>query len=183
MQAVREATGQRVNLQWRNDAAIRRLGSADRAEVLEHLCALGPSDQAMRFGCALSRDAIARYVDGLDFGRDITLAAADAAGNVIGLAQILPLGPAEADAEIAFSVLPAWRGRGLGRRLMQAACWHARRCGVRRLMAQVRASNRPMLAVLEGACMRFERDRGEVFGMLELPAGSVRREVRSAAGG
>ena len=152
----------------REDARVRRLCSADRAAVLAHLQALSAQDQEMRFGCAMSRSAIARYVDGLDFGQDVALAVEDAAGHVIGMAQILPLGSAAVAAEIAFSVLPASRRRGLGHCLMQAVCGHAQRCGLRRLVAQVRSCNRPMLCVFQRAGMRLQRDSDEVLGVLEV---------------
>ena len=156
---------------------IRRLGGADRPAVLGHLCALGSDDRELRFGCAMSLSAIARYVDGLDFERDVALGVMDVEGKVVAMAQILPLGPELADAEIAFSVLAAARCRGLGHGLMKAVCGHASECGLRKLVAQVHCRNRPMLAVFRRAGMRLDRDREEITGVLEVAA-----EAPSSAG-
>ena len=155
---------------YRGWGRVRRLAPTDRDAVLEHLEMLSCHDREMRFGCALSCDALSRYADSLDFDRDIVLGLEDLAMRLIGMVQVMPLGPRSGAAEIAFSVIPAWRGLGLGHRLMKAAVAHARSCGLCRLVAQVRPSNKAMLAVFRAAGMRLEREAGETVGVLELTA-------------
>jgi ribosomal protein S18 acetylase RimI-like enzyme len=164
-QALQRADGDRAG-------GYRRLGEADRAAVFRHLSELGSEGRERRFGCTLSSAAIASYVDALDFAREAVLAVEARAGAVVAMAQVIPLN-SEGDAEVAISVLPQFQGQGLGQRLMQAATAHAGDSGVRRLVAQVSASNRPMLAVCRRAGMRLQRDATDVVGVLELAAEAV----------
>lgn len=55
-------------------------------------------------------------------------------------------------------VVPARRGRGLGRRLMAALLARARECGVRRLSLEVLAHNATARRIYEEAGMSVERD-------------------------
>ena len=57
-----------------------------------------------------------------------------------------------------FGVVPAWRRRGLGRRLMSALLERARACGLRRLSLEVLAGNDAARRLYEGAGMRVTRD-------------------------
>ena len=53
-------------------------------------------------------------------------------------------------------VHPAWRRRGLGRRLLREADQYAKKIGLERITLEVRASNGPAIAMYEG--FGFERD-------------------------
>lgn len=57
-----------------------------------------------------------------------------------------------------FGVVPAWRRRGLGRRLMSALLERARAYGLRRLSLEVLAGNDAARALYEVAGMRVTRD-------------------------
>ena len=57
-----------------------------------------------------------------------------------------------------FGVVPAWRGRGLGRRLMSALVERARAEGLGRLSLEVLAGNTPAIRLYEGFGMRVTRD-------------------------
>jgi RimJ/RimL family protein N-acetyltransferase len=146
-----------------------RLGSVDRAAVRRHMQALGRQGCELRFGAALAADAIERYVAGMDFERDLILGLRAQDGSLCGLVEILRIGRSET-AEIAFSVDPAWRGRGLGKALMQLAMTSARMHAIGRIVAQVSPVNRPMLAILRRAGMRLALADGELVGTLDLPA-------------
>lgn len=65
-----------------------------------------------------------------------------------------------------FGVVPAWRRRGLGRRLMSALLERARECGLRQLSLEVLAGNAAARSLYEGAGMRVTRD----LLILERPA-------------
>ena len=66
-----------------------------------------------------------------------------------------------------FGVVPAWRGRGLGRRLMSELVARARAAGLRRLSLEVLAGNTAALRLYERAGMRVTRD----LLVMERPAG------------
>lgn len=57
-----------------------------------------------------------------------------------------------------FGVVPRWRGRGLGRRLMSALVERARASGLRHLSLEVLAGNTPAIRLYERAGMRITRD-------------------------
>src|SRR3712207_1968164 len=57
-----------------------------------------------------------------------------------------------------FGVVPAWRRRGLGRRLMSALVERARAYGLRALSLDVLAENAAAIRLYEGAGMRVTRD-------------------------
>jgi GNAT superfamily N-acetyltransferase len=65
-----------------------------------------------------------------------------------------------------FGVVPAWRRRGLGRRLMSALLESARGYGLRQLSLEVLAGNAAARGLYEGAGMRVTRD----LLILERPA-------------
>ena len=103
---------------WR----VRRLdaGGTARDAVLRHLRALDADDRYLRFGHTASDATLAAYVAGLDFARDGILAVGagtPSRGVLIGLAHVALQPP---QAEFGLSVLPAWRRRGIGRRLFVA---------------------------------------------------------------
>ena len=58
----------------------------------------------------------------------------------------------------AFGVVPRWRRRGLGRRLMSALVERARACGLRQLWLDVLAQNEAARRLYEEAGMRVTRD-------------------------
>lgn len=104
---------------WR----VRRLdgGGTAREAVLRHLRALDADDRYLRFGHTASDATLADYVAALDFAHDGILAVGagtPSRGVLIGLAHVALHPP---QAEFGLSVLPAWRRRGLGRRLFLAA--------------------------------------------------------------
>lgn len=103
---------------WR----VRRLdgGGTARDAVLRHLRALDADDRYLRFGHTASDATLADYVAALDFARDGVLAVGAGTPSrrvLIGLAHVALQPP---QAEFGLSVLPAWRRRGLGRRLFVA---------------------------------------------------------------
>lgn len=154
-----------------SDFSFELLDADARAEVLAHLHRLSADDRALRFSSVTSDAALDAYAARIDFARDLVVAARDAAGAIIGLAQVMPLASDRGSpAEVAFSVNPAARGRGLGRRLMAAAIEHAGAHGINRLVAQVCPRNAPMLAIFRAAGMALAREDGEMVGTLAITA-------------
>ncbi|MGZ8992396.1 MAG: N-acetyltransferase family protein [Burkholderiaceae bacterium] len=146
----------------------------NHARVLMHLRRLSEDDLALRFGLARVKDeTLVSYVRGLDFERDVVLAMRDPMDEVVALAHAAryEVGRAterEARAEVSFSVVPAHRGCGLARRLMQAIIEVAAEAGVERLFAQCVSANRPMRAVFARSGWSMEVDGSEVLAALAV---------------
>ena len=84
-----------------------------------------------------------------DGSRHVALVAEAVDGDEVvpvGLAHLIALD--EETAEIAFSVVDAWHGRGIGRRLVTALRHRAIDLGHRRLLAHVMVANKAAQAVL-----------------------------------
>jgi GNAT superfamily N-acetyltransferase len=162
-----------------------RLQPRARSEVLSHFSGLSHADLALRFSAAVTADALQRYVAALDFDRNVVIAARDESGALLGIVQLMPFASDQGQAaEIAFSVVPRARGRGVGKQLMEHAIDYAREHGVTRLLAQICPDNAPMLAILRSAGMSLAREDGEIVGtmLLERCANrSVPREALRAA--
>ena len=71
---------------------------------------------------------------------------------VVGWCDVFPAWPAAIrhGGLLGMGVLAAYRGHGLGRRLMAAALSHARAQGVTRVELEVRADNSPAIRLYEG---------------------------------
>jgi GNAT superfamily N-acetyltransferase len=91
------------------------------------LLALDADDRYARFGSAIRDAGISTYVGRLDFERDLLLGV-EFAGNLIGLAHV-GCGVGEL-AELALSVTPRWRYRGVARTLFKGAAERAAGCGI-----------------------------------------------------
>src|SRR5690606_12480885 len=64
---------------------VHPLTAASRPEILEHLVALSPDDRRLRFGVPVTDEAIAGYVERLDFDRDAVFGVRDDAGALVGV--------------------------------------------------------------------------------------------------
>lgn len=98
------------------------------------------------------------------------LALAD--GKVVGHAVLCP----EADAaEIAVFVHQAYRGRGLGRRLLRELIQEAQRLGLRRVWGLTEYDNFPMLRLLRAFGFLPWKELGEFCFSLEIEAARTDR--------
>lgn len=123
----------------------RQLRRHEREEFTQHLLMLDAEDRRLRFSSPRSDDAIRDYVEKIDLERDAIIVVDDADLVVIGAAH-LARGPGYV--EVGVSVLPGYRGRGVGNALLERA------------MAE--------LAKRHG--MRGVIDRGEADAYAEVPA-------------
>lgn len=105
---------------------LHRLDARARPAVLAHLMALDADDRYARFGAAVRDAGICALVARLDFERDLLLGV-ESSGGLIGLAHV-GFG-AGGLAELALSVAPPWRRRGLARALFGLATRRAARAG------------------------------------------------------
>jgi GNAT superfamily N-acetyltransferase len=100
---------------------LRRLGGKDLPLVEEHLLGLDMPSRNSRFHCGFGDAAVAAYVRDLDPNRDVLFGAIDpGTGRIVGLAEARPAnGPKTVD--LATSVLPSHRKRGLAHVLVTRA--------------------------------------------------------------
>lgn len=90
---------------------LLRLKSCDHQHFVRHLRALDQDDRRARFGVAMSDDRLAHVVAEMDFDLGTHLAIPDSQGELIAVVQIGH--PSDGAAELALSVAPEWRRRGL----------------------------------------------------------------------
>lgn len=164
---------------------IRSLGRRHRRRIIGHLLALEPGDRYLRFGYPASDDQIRKYALGIDFRRDEVLGIFNRRLQLVALAHLaygqqVPGDPSRAMAEFGVSVLPKTRGRGLGRRLFDAAALHARNRGIDTLIIHALSENRPMLSIATAAGALVERDGGDSEARLRLPPDTVGSQVEQA---
>jgi GNAT superfamily N-acetyltransferase len=149
---------------------VRRLNGAMRATLLAHLLELPMRDRSLRFGTALAPTVIAAYTDGIDFERDAVFVVHDA--------RVVPVGTAhvafEDDlAELAFSVLPTHRCRGIGSALFKHAVAHARSRRVPRLYMHCLAENAPVMRIARKFGMHIVVGAGDADAYLTLQLASL----------
>ncbi len=117
------ASPRRFPLPW---LLIRRLGQGDRAALAAHLIGLPKEDRRTRFGGNSGDEAIRRHCEALDLEETVCFAALDEAGDVIGAALGFTYGVGAGHhhgfVEIAVSVAPEYRRRGLGADLVARVC-------------------------------------------------------------
>ena len=117
--------------------AIRRALPEDHAAVA---CEL--ADYLSYIGDALDAEGldhdIAHWQEEYDGRTGVLLVVADAAGEVVGTAAVRLLEPGVGEIKRMW-LRPAWQGRGLGRRLMDACLDEARRLGCRALRLDTQA--------------------------------------------
>lgn len=117
--------------------AIRRALPEDHAAVAREL-----ADYLSYIGDALDAEGldhdIAHWQEEYDGRTGVLLVVADAAGEVVGTAAVRLLEPGLGELKRMW-LRPAWQGRGLGRRLMDACLDEARRLGCRALRLDTQA--------------------------------------------
>lgn len=148
---------------------IAQLGSHHRARVLKHLRALPAHDLWLRFGYAITDDAIARYVRNLHFTRDAVFGIFDENAQLLALGHLaFDKNTDSKTAEFGVSVLPQMRRQRLGRRLLQRAAIHARNRGATQLMMTYMSENDALRQLAQRAGMRLIPDPDEPRAYLNL---------------
>lgn len=136
--------------------------------LADHFLALGAEDRRLRFGVGLSDHGVRDYVERIDFDRDAVFGVFD---DEIRLAGVGHLAHGDGFAELGVSVLPEYRGRGMGGALLARAHTHARNWGVPTLFMHCLSENGAMMHLARKQGMRIAADRGEADAYLELPPG------------
>jgi GNAT superfamily N-acetyltransferase len=132
--------------------ALRRLLPGERAPVLTVFAGLSERSRRLRFLGAkprLPERDVEALVDVGCCGREAVVALEQGSGRPIGIARFVRDGHAP-EAEVAFEVVDAWQGDGVGRRLATELASLARSQGILRLRANVALGNTPALALVRG---------------------------------
>ncbi len=149
---------------------IRPLTALEREHVRDFYLSLSADDRRKRFCCSLSDETISKYVDRLNFTRDMVLGAFDEHAQIIGLAELVR-GPKES--EMAFSVRPDRRGEKIGTRLLEGLIALAGICGIKRVFVMFLSDNTPMRKMATRAGMPVETADGESHAAREVPPPSA----------
>ena len=132
-------------------ATLRPVTPDDVCAERDFVASLSPQSRFYRFHGAVNglTDAMARYLTCVDQRRHVAFVVT-VAGNggetVIADARYVAT---DDTAEFAIAVADRWQGCGIARRLLDALAACARRAGLRWLVGEVLATNRPMLTLAE----------------------------------
>jgi len=142
---------------------IRALAPDDRADFLAAVDRTGPRSLYRRF-FSVRQDFAEQEVDfflNVDFVNHVALVAVfEEAGRpvIVGAGRYIVVGPGRA--EVAFAVVDAYQGQGIGAVLMRHLAIVARDAGLTELVADVLPDNVPMLKVFEKSGLDVRIQRG-----------------------
>lgn len=151
------------------NVAVQHLGAGARCALHAHFLALPSEDRRLRFGSSLSAEAMAAYVDGIDFDRDELFGVHDDRLALVGVAH---LGFGDDVAELGLSVVPAHRGRGTGSALFERAAEHARNRRAAKLFMYCLRENAAIMRIAKRFGMDIVTDAGDAGAHLELASPS-----------
>ena len=139
------------------EVEIARMTGADRAALVDFVAALPPHDLLF-----VPRDlghpkVVDAWLRSLEAGELASLVARHGAA-MIGCTAILvdALGASKHVGELRVLVAADWRGRGLGRALVQECFAQALELGLKKLVARMTVDQRPAIAVFEELGFRAE---------------------------
>lgn len=148
-------------------ATLRRLPRSQAALVQRHLLALDPQSRHMRFGSPVSDDVVRRYVARLAESR-AHLEGAFVSGSLVGLGELVALGERPREAEVAFSVIPAMRRRGIGEQLLRRLLLVARNTHCRSVKMVCLSQNVAMQRLARRMGGRLTFGDGEAAGVADV---------------
>lgn len=162
------------------DIQFRKLNAGDHPAFEAHLRALDSDSRRMRFGMMADDAFLTQYA-----ARCITLNAiihgAFAGDALVGVAELRPIGDLFiSEAEIAFSVLGEWRGRGIGTALFARMLRSARNRGLTRLYMTCMRHNAPMLALARKFSAQIGVELDDTVAVIEAPRFTIISLLREA---
>ena len=151
------------------DPLVAQLGPHHRGRVLQHLRALPSNDLWLRFGYAVTDEALRLYVRKLHFSRDAIFGILDETAELMALGHLgFDKSVSSKTAEFGISVLPYARRRGFGLSLLQRAAVHARNRGATHLMMTYMPENDALRQLAERAGMHLVSDMEDPRAYLSL---------------
>jgi GNAT superfamily N-acetyltransferase len=154
----------------RSPIPIRQLDRSHRAAIIAHLLRLPREDRRLRFGATLDDEAVANYVERIDFDRDALFGAF---ADDLSLAGMAHVAASAASAEFGVSVVQDARGRGIGSALFARASIFARTHHIRAMFMHCLLENRTMMHIAQKSGMRIVAEAGEADAWLALPPAGV----------
>ncbi len=146
--------------------SLRKLWPAERDAFCDHLLRLDAESRRSRFGMGVSDEFLQDY-SARCFGMADVVYGYFNAGMLRGTAELRPLLDSTPDqAEVAFSVEPEFRHRGVGSELFGRLITAARNRGYRTLHMSCLASNRAMQALAHKFRAELEIDYDETLGRI-----------------
>lgn len=144
---------------------VERLNDDMRASLVAHFLALPLKDRSLRFGSAVSPTFVAAYVDGIDFERDLVFGVHDDRLAPVGVGHLA----IEDDlAELALSVLPANRRRGIGSELFKRAVSEARARSIPSVCMHCLSGNAPVMRIAQRFGMDLITSEGDAAAYLKV---------------
>lgn len=161
---------------YRPTVMVKELAERDRRRMLKHFIALEKADRLLRFGSYLGDEQVSKYVQGIDFSRDMVFGVYNRVFKLVAVGH-LAFAPKEAKksatekervAEFGVSVSKSARGLGIGSKLFERAAIHCRNNDVDTLYMHCLSSNQTMMHIAKKAGMQIHRDYGEADAYLKL---------------
>jgi GNAT superfamily N-acetyltransferase len=161
---------------YRPTVMVKELAERDRRRMLKHFIALEKADRLLRFGSYLGDEQVTKYVQGIDFSRDMVFGVYNRVFKLVAVGH-LAFAPKEAKnsatekervAEFGVSVSKSARGLGIGSKLFERAAIHCRNNDVDTLYMHCLSSNQTMMHIAKKAGMQIHRDYGEADAYLKL---------------
>ena len=155
---------------------IRALRPSDEADMLAAIERTGPESLHSRFFILkrhFSEKERAFFMD-VDFSKHVALAARveeQGRAAIVGGGRYVVVEPGQA--EMAFVVVDAWQGRGIGSLLLRHLIKIAREHGMRELTAEVLSDNTAMRSVFAKSAFRLVRSEEPQTVRLALDLGSA----------
>jgi acetyl coenzyme A synthetase (ADP forming)-like protein len=152
---------------------IRRAVPADAPRIVRLYESLSPESAYLRFFSVPPKESAAiRALSRVDGVEHVALLA-ESRGQLVGVAEYFRDATERGRAEVAFAIIDALQGRGVGTRLLELLAEVARAAGIHRFVATVLAANLKMLDVFLDSGFEAERylDQGGVHVSLNLAPG------------
>jgi len=144
---------------------VERLNDRMRPSLVAHFLALPLKDRSLRFGSAVAPTLIAAYVDRIDFERDLVFGVRDERLAPVGVGHLAIEGDL---AELALSVLPANRRRGIGSELFKRAVSEARARRIPSVCMNCLSGNTPVMRIAQRYGMDLITSEGDAAAHLKL---------------
>jgi RimJ/RimL family protein N-acetyltransferase len=159
---------------------IRELVEEERNKVAAFFLTLNEHDRYWRFCRPMSDAAMHSYAARIDWETTVVFGAFDVSAQLIGILELYDNGAA---AEIAVAVVPAHRGHGVGRALMDRALLKAKVQGKERVTLTCLVENERMRRLARKVGLDATVERGEVEGTLVLEDARPEELIEDAAQG
>jgi GNAT superfamily N-acetyltransferase len=183
----------RTSVRLRDGARIvlRSIRPEDKPLVLDAFERLSDESRYRRFFTPMQRlePSLLAYLTEVDHHDHEAIVALDPrTGAAVGFARYVRLEAEPEAAEAAVTVVDDWQGRGVGHARLGRLVTRARREGIERFTAEVRAENSAAVELLTSlGSSELTRAGTEFHLVIELPARGVpvrlRRALRAAAAG